>query len=87
MADIYKEDLAGHFAVWAASHEAEFLHGRFVWANWDVDEIKTGDIGEKIEKDPNFLKVGIEGLAESMGSPMLSPEELEAVLARSKGKF
>ncbi|KAF2963712.1 hypothetical protein GQX73_g9865 [Xylaria multiplex] len=27
-------DLPGHFAVWAASPEAKFLHGRFVWATW-----------------------------------------------------
>ncbi|OAA44454.1 NAD(P)-binding domain protein [Beauveria brongniartii RCEF 3172] len=79
------ENLSGHFAVWAASREAEFLHGRFVWAKGDIDEIKAGDIGKKIGKDSNFLKIGIEGLAESMGSPMLSLEELEAVLAKSQG--
>jgi hypothetical protein len=27
--------------VWAASKEAKFLNGRFVWANWDVDELKA----------------------------------------------
>lgn len=32
-------DLAGHFAVWLASHEATFLNGKFVCANWDVDEL------------------------------------------------
>ncbi|KAF5641737.1 peroxisomal short-chain alcohol dehydrogenase [Fusarium tjaetaba] len=36
------ENLPGHFSVWAATPEASFLHGRFVWANWDVDELKTG---------------------------------------------
>ncbi|EXJ80500.1 hypothetical protein A1O1_08645 [Capronia coronata CBS 617.96] len=35
------EPLAGHFAVWAASPEADFLAGRTVWANWDVDELKA----------------------------------------------
>ena len=33
------ENLAGNFAVWLASPEAAFLHGRFVWAEWDVDEL------------------------------------------------
>ncbi|TKA64354.1 hypothetical protein B0A49_07382 [Cryomyces minteri] len=31
--------LPGQFAVWLASPEAEFLKGRFVWANWDADEL------------------------------------------------
>ncbi|KAJ5387148.1 hypothetical protein N7509_009689 [Penicillium cosmopolitanum] len=33
-------ELAGDFAVWLASKEASFLNGRYVWANWDVDELK-----------------------------------------------
>lgn len=33
--------LAADFAVWAASTEAKCLHGRFVWASWDVDELKA----------------------------------------------
>ncbi|KAJ3526328.1 hypothetical protein NM208_g11110 [Fusarium decemcellulare] len=33
--------LPGDFAVWAASDEAKFLSGRFVWATWDVDELKA----------------------------------------------
>ena len=32
-------DLPGHFIVWLASKEAEFLKGKFVWANWDVEEL------------------------------------------------
>ena len=31
--------LPGNFAVWLASPEAKFLSGRFVWAEWDVDEL------------------------------------------------
>ncbi|KAK4506278.1 hypothetical protein PRZ48_000008 [Zasmidium cellare] len=31
--------LPGDFAVWLASPEAGFLAGRFVWAQWDVDEL------------------------------------------------
>jgi hypothetical protein len=33
--------LAGHFAVWLCSEEAKFLRGRFVWCNWDVEELRT----------------------------------------------
>lgn len=31
--------LPGDFAVWLASAEAKYLAGRFVWAQWDVDEL------------------------------------------------
>jgi hypothetical protein len=55
-------DLPGHFAVWAASEQAEFLHGRFVWSAWDVDELATGEIRQRIADDPNYLKVGVIGL-------------------------
>ncbi len=34
-------DLGANFTVWAASPEAEFLKGKFIWSNWDVDELKT----------------------------------------------
>ncbi|KUJ20389.1 NAD(P)-binding protein [Mollisia scopiformis] len=33
--------LSADFMVWLASPEAEFLHGKLVWANWDVDELKA----------------------------------------------
>ncbi|KAH7259138.1 uncharacterized protein BKA55DRAFT_591924 [Fusarium redolens] len=42
--DIVGQDdpaLAAQFYVWLASPEAEFLKGKFVWANWDVDELKA----------------------------------------------
>ncbi|PCD38690.1 hypothetical protein AU210_007156 [Fusarium oxysporum f. sp. radicis-cucumerinum] len=56
------EDLPGSFAVWAASPEAAFLHGRFVWAAWDVEELKSGPLREKLEKDDTFLKVTVKGI-------------------------
>ncbi|KAF4968357.1 hypothetical protein FSARC_4303 [Fusarium sarcochroum] len=31
--------LPAHFLVWLASDEAEFLRGKFVWANWDAQEL------------------------------------------------
>ncbi|PCD42248.1 hypothetical protein AU210_004778 [Fusarium oxysporum f. sp. radicis-cucumerinum] len=66
------ENLPGHFSVWAATPEARFLHGRFVWANWDVDELKTGPVREQIDTDEHFLKVGVEGLSEKMGGMVMA---------------
>ena len=42
--------LTGEFFAWAATDEADFLSGRFVWADWDVDELK-GKKAEILEKD------------------------------------
>ncbi|KAI9692017.1 MAG: hypothetical protein M1820_009592 [Bogoriella megaspora] len=50
-------DLPGHFAVWLASKEAEFLHGRFVWAHWDVEELKG--LKGRVENEPLFLRFGL----------------------------
>lgn len=71
-------NLSGQFAVWAASREAEYLHGRFVWANWDVDEVRAV-LGKQISEEPHFLKVGIEGLSESLPNPIFTPEVLEKI--------
>ncbi|KAJ5746496.1 hypothetical protein N7520_011678 [Penicillium odoratum] len=52
------ENLPANFAVWAASPKAAFLHGRFAWAKWNVEElteaVKTGNA--------EILKIGIHGL-------------------------
>ncbi|KAH8649372.1 hypothetical protein BX600DRAFT_554871 [Xylariales sp. PMI_506] len=58
------DDLPAHFMVWAASTEAQFLHGRFVWANWDVNELTTGAIRERLDNDPDFLTIGTHGLVQ-----------------------
>ena len=55
-------ELAGDFAVWLASPEADFLHGRYVESGWDLDELRKGETRETLEKDPWYLKVGILGL-------------------------
>ncbi|KAH7251367.1 hypothetical protein BKA59DRAFT_491874 [Fusarium tricinctum] len=34
-----KVELPAHFIVWLASEEAKFLKGKFVWANWDAEEL------------------------------------------------
>lgn len=31
--------LTAGFTVWVASNESEFLRGRLLWANWDIDEL------------------------------------------------
>ena len=49
-------------AVWAASDEAAFLNGRFMWSSWDVEELASGEVGKRIESDENFLRVGVHGL-------------------------
>lgn len=54
--------LAGSEAVWLASPEARFLHGRFVWASWDVDELKSDEIRKTLADDIEFLKIGVHGL-------------------------
>ena len=33
--------LPASFNVWLASPEARFLKGKFLWAYWDVDELKA----------------------------------------------
>ncbi|KAM6525911.1 hypothetical protein FSOLCH5_002039 [Fusarium solani] len=41
--------LPAHFSVWAASPEAKFLKGKFVWVNWDAEELlaRAEEIKEK----------------------------------------
>ncbi|KAI0966500.1 hypothetical protein F4678DRAFT_288118 [Xylaria arbuscula] len=56
------DDLPGHYAVWTASDEAAFLHGRYTYTEWDVTELQSGKIREKIDNDPKFLKLGMGGL-------------------------
>ncbi|KIK52493.1 hypothetical protein GYMLUDRAFT_265411 [Collybiopsis luxurians FD-317 M1] len=63
--------LPADFSVWAASPEASWLHGRFVWASWDVDELKA-DFLKQIEKESGFLKVGVEGLKSASLEPYLN---------------
>ena len=52
--------LPGHFSVWLASPEAEFLDGRFVWSNMDVVELIARE-NEIVERD--LLKLGLLGEA------------------------
>jgi NAD(P)-dependent dehydrogenase (short-subunit alcohol dehydrogenase family) len=52
------ESLPAGFFVWLASREAEFLKGRYLWANWDVEELKERK--EEILKG-EFLRMGLQG--------------------------
>ena len=44
--------------VWLVSEEAAFLKGKFVWANWDVEEMVARK--NEIEKG-SLLRVGLTG--------------------------
>ncbi|KAL6693904.1 hypothetical protein J3F84DRAFT_396175 [Trichoderma pleuroticola] len=58
------ENLPAGLSVWAATPAAAFLHGRFIWSNWDVDEVRTGEASKLMDKDPNYLRIGVSGLTE-----------------------
>ncbi|PYI14155.1 NAD(P)-binding protein [Aspergillus japonicus CBS 114.51] len=45
-------DLPASFYVWLASPEADFLKGKYLWANWDVSELKRN--AEKIQSTPRL---------------------------------
>lgn len=50
-------DLPAHFALWLAGPETRFLHGRFVWANWDVDELIA--LKGRLGHEERFLTIGL----------------------------
>jgi NAD(P)-dependent dehydrogenase (short-subunit alcohol dehydrogenase family) len=52
-------DLPGHFSVWLASPEAQFLKGKFVWCNWDVKELKA--FAKEIEES-FLLRITLNGV-------------------------
>jgi len=52
-------ELPANFFVWLASPESEFLRGRFLWANWDVEEMVAKK--EELEKDQQLLRIQIGG--------------------------
>jgi hypothetical protein len=56
------ENLPGQFAVYCASEEARFLHGRFIPVWWDIEEVKNGEVGKRLESDYHFLRIGVVGL-------------------------
>ncbi|KAF2126304.1 short-chain dehydrogenase/reductase [Dothidotthia symphoricarpi CBS 119687] len=52
-------DLPASVCVWASTTAASFLHGRFIWSNWDVEELAK----RKIEfQEPGYLRIGLQGV-------------------------
>lgn len=45
--------LPAHFAVWLCSPEADFAKGKFLWASWDILELKKKQ--DIIANDPSQL--------------------------------
>ncbi len=45
--------------MWLASDEAAFLRNKFVWANWDVEELKAR--AEEIQTS-SLLTVSLNGV-------------------------
>lgn len=52
-------ELMANFAVWLASSESDFLNGRFLWANWDVEGLIAAK--DKIAANPGQLRLTLEG--------------------------
>jgi NAD(P)-dependent dehydrogenase (short-subunit alcohol dehydrogenase family) len=53
-------ELPGCFYVWLASSEAEFLKNKFVWSNWDAQELIERK--EEIKSSKSLLTWGVEGV-------------------------
>lgn len=64
-------ELPASFAVWIVSSEAEILKGKFVWSNWDVEELKAKKEQFKSSQD---LTLGVLGWPERCDCvlPMIS---------------
>jgi hypothetical protein len=58
MANISSADLPGSFIVWLTSPEAKFLRGKYLWCNWDVEELKSRH--EELQK-PDQLTITMNG--------------------------
>ena len=52
-------ELPANFMVWLASPEGTFLKGRFLWSNWDVDELKAKK--EELAGNEAMLTLGLLG--------------------------
>jgi hypothetical protein len=68
------EKLSAHMALWLTDKETGYLHGRFVWANWDAEELVK--MKPLLMMDPGLLKVGITGIESfSLSALMAKCEE------------
>ena len=50
----------GQFAVWLASSEAKFLESKYVWVNWDVDELMARAEGIKASRLLTVMLNGVQ---------------------------
>lgn len=50
-------NLPADFCLWLASGQADFLHGKFVWAQWDVDELIS--LKDRIVREQRFLQMSL----------------------------
>jgi hypothetical protein len=57
--------LPSDFIVWTASDEAKFLKGKIVFANWDVNQLKTRK--EEILKERGELYISFGGFPQRSG--------------------
>jgi hypothetical protein len=66
MLTLSSENLPGQFAVWCTSEEARFLHGRFLAAWWDVNELGAEEVRERMKSEYHFLRIGLVGVTSPM---------------------
>ena len=52
-------ELPGNFVVWLTTAEADFLNGRFMYANWDIEELKKR---KKEIVQENLLTLTLKGM-------------------------
>jgi len=74
--------LSAHTALWLTCKDAPFLHGRFVWANWDMEELLGHR--ERLLADPGYLKIGITGLESMSVKRLIEVCERTPVSKRSR---
>lgn len=52
-------ELPGSYVIWLCTPDADFLKGRFMYANWDIEELKAQK--EQILKE-NLLTLTLRGM-------------------------
>lgn len=53
-------DLPAGWCVWASTKQASFLHGRFLWTEWGVDELEG--MKDWLLSNPGLLRMGLQGV-------------------------
>ncbi|PGH13311.1 hypothetical protein AJ79_03727 [Helicocarpus griseus UAMH5409] len=55
-------NLAGQFVVWATTPAATAFHGRFVEAHWDIEELQSAEVKERLANESKLLLLGVNGI-------------------------